>query len=79
MVSGMLRNSHPSVMKILSLSNNFITYKSVNSIYNMVTKVGLTELNLSNNPLGPEFYLLLKNLRANSIKHLDLSSTNMNS
>lgn len=42
MVSGMLRNSHPSVIKILSLSNNFVTYKSVNSIYNMVTKVGLT-------------------------------------
>lgn len=52
MVHGMVMNTN-FTLKILSLSNNFISFKSVNSISNLLTKVGLTELNLSNNPLGP--------------------------
>ena len=48
-------------------------------MYNMMVRVGLTELNLSNNPFTKDFYLSLKNLRTSTLKSLDLSSTSMDS
>lgn len=77
-VKGMLRNGNAS-LKIVSLGSNMLTYRCVNFVFNMMTRVGLSELNLSNNPLNPQFFLSFKNLRSNSVKHLDLSSTSMNS
>jgi len=51
-VHGMIKNNNYP-LKILSLANNFISPKSANSFFNLLTKVGLAELHLSSNPLGP--------------------------
>jgi hypothetical protein len=66
-------------LKILSLSGNLLTEKACTAVYNMMVRVGLTELNLSNNPFTKDFYLSLKNLRTSTLKSLDLSSTFMDS
>ena len=52
MVYGIVKNAAGNPLKILSLNGNLITGKSINSIYNLMAKAGLTELNLSDNPLG---------------------------
>lgn len=78
MVNGMVKNI-TTQLKILSLNGNLLTEKSASSIFNLMTRTGLTELNLSNNPLTSSFYAQIKNLRGNTVKSLDLSSTNMDS
>jgi hypothetical protein len=52
MSHGIGKNIAYSPLKILSLGGNLLTEKSLYSIYNIMTKAGLTELNLSNNPLS---------------------------
>lgn len=49
---GITKNGGESPLKILSLAGNQLTFQSVNYITNIMTRAGLTELNLSGNPLG---------------------------
>lgn len=51
MCVGMIKNSG-NPLKILSLSGNLLTEKSLTAVYNIMTRGGLSELNLSSNPLN---------------------------
>ncbi len=79
MSHGITRNVANSPLRILSLAGNLLTHQSLGSIFSIMTRAALTELNLSNNPLGRDFYMSAKNLRASTINSLDLSSTQMDS
>ena len=65
-------------LKILSLKNNGITEQAALHI-SMLAKSGIINLDISENPLGPNFYLNLPSWRGSTINILDVSSTNMNS
>lgn len=74
---GVLANpSNP--LKILSLKNNAITDQSSLHI-SLLARSGLVFLDLSENPLGPSFYLSLPSWKLNTIRSLNLSCTDMNS
>ncbi len=66
-------------LKVLSLANNQISGGKVcEHFYNLV-RSGLTHLDLSNNPLGNEFFKSLPILKAITLKQLSLIDTKMSS
>lgn len=65
-------------LKILNLKNNAINDQASLQI-SMIVRTGLVELDLSENPLGPKFFLNLPNWKANTVRKLNLAMTDMNS
>lgn len=67
-------------LRVLSIANNYIAgSKIVGDYFHGLIRSGLLRLNMSENPLGEEFYKNLPMLKSTTIRELDLSSTNMNS
>ena len=45
----------------------------------MIARTGVLTLDISENPLGPNFYLTSPNWKLSTVRNLDISMTEMNS
>lgn len=65
-------------LKILSIKNNAISDQACMQI-SLLARLGLVSLDISENPLGPKFYMNLPSWKQSTIKNLNISMTEMNS
>jgi hypothetical protein len=64
------RKTNP--LKMLSLSNNYISGAKICESFSNLVRSGLTHLDLSCNPLGAEFFNSLPMIKSATIKELNL-------